>query len=139
MYPNHLIVELSRIKGEIIKFCIDNQTTKNKLTKYYLQAILVERYLKENVLNVPLGYSNKINFEFLSGLTYRTGTKEGSFPILNLQREKRDIIKPNGDLLIEYDLNSADIRSILLCLGWNQPKKDIYTHLINLFGFKKNR
>jgi hypothetical protein len=140
LIPYNFIEKRLKIEQEIINFCIEEDLyNKNKLSDYYLKAILVEKYLVQNNLNVPHGYSNKILFEFLHGRTYRVYQKGKSFPILNFPKEKRDIIKPNNDYLVEFDLNSADLRSLYLCLDIQQPKKDIYQDLIEQHGLFINR
>lgn len=140
LIPHHFLDKRIKVEQEIINFCVDNDLyNKNKLSDFYLKAILTEKYLAENTLNVQGDFSKKIFFEFLYGKTYRVHQKENSFPILNLAKEKRHIIKPNNDYLVEFDLNSADLRSLYLCLELDQPRKDIYQHLIDTHNISLSR
>ena len=55
----------------------------------------------------------------------------GSFPLMNLKKEYREIVKPNNDLFIELDYNSAEVRVVLALMGMEQPEEDIHEYHAN--------
>ena len=59
-------------------------------------------------------------------VTGRLGLEEGSFPILNLKKEIRDIIVPKWDGFVELDFNGAELRTLLNLSGHPQPTGDIH-------------
>lgn len=62
-------------------------------------------------------------------------TNENSFPILQLKKEYRKIIEPNGDFFLELDYNAAEIRTFLALSGLEQPSNDIHAWNQNKFGY----
>lgn len=59
--------------------------------------------------------------------TGRLSTTQKSFPILNLNKELRNVIIPQNDLFIELDYNSAELRTFLGLLGKDQPSDDLHS------------
>jgi len=53
-------------------------------------------------------------------------TKNDSFPILNLPRNKRHCIGPEKDFLVEFDYNAMDLRVLLGLSETPQPDVDIH-------------
>jgi hypothetical protein len=77
--------------------------------------------------------SNVIIYDPFKTKTGRLAVKSHSFPILNLDKNFRDIVLPENDLLVELDYNAAEIRVLLALAGMEQPEGDIHqwhaTHL----------
>ena len=59
-------------------------------------------------------------------VTGRLTTHKGSFPILTLKKEYRQIVKPTKDLFISLDYNGAEVRTLLELSGEPQPETDIH-------------
>tara|TARA_R100000008_G_C3576605_1_gene165675 strand:- start:440 stop:1618 length:1179 start_codon:yes stop_codon:yes gene_type:complete len=73
-------------------------------------------------------------------LTGRLTTSPGSFPILTLNRELRNVLVPNNDMFVELDYNSSELRTLLGLLGEEQPESDIHTWIgENVFNSKYDR
>ena len=78
--------------------------------------------------------SLKVDYNPWGTVTGRLGLNQGSFPILNLKREIRDIIKPKWDVFVELDFNGAELRTLLSLSGHNQPQEDIHDwNKVNIF------
>ena len=59
-------------------------------------------------------------------VTGRLGLQEGSFPILNLKKEIRDVVIHKWDGFVELDFNGAELRTLLHLSGHTQPVGDIH-------------
>ena len=58
--------------------------------------------------------------------TGRLSTRPGTFPILNLNKEYRSLIRPKLDCVVELDYNAAELRTLLALAGKEQPRVDIH-------------
>ena len=67
-----------------------------------------------------------INYNIYGTKTGRLTTKKNSFPILTLDRNYRNILKPNNDWFVEFDYNAAELRTLLGLLGQEQPLGDLH-------------
>jgi len=77
----------------------------------------------------------KVDYNPWGTVTGRLGLNEGSFPILNLKREIRDIVKPKWDCFVELDFNGAELRTLLNLSGHTQPQEDIHDwNKLNIFN-----
>ena len=68
----------------------------------------------------------RIDYNMFGTVTGRLSTHPGSFPILNLKKDLRRIIKPHNDLMMSFDYNGAEIRTLLELCGQEQPEYDIH-------------
>ena len=68
----------------------------------------------------------KIKYDMFRVRTGRLVTKNDSFPILNLPRNKRYCIEPKKDFLVEFDYNAMDLRVLLGLSETQQPDVDIH-------------
>ena len=59
-------------------------------------------------------------------VTGRLTVTSNSFPIMNLDKSFRSILKPNNDLFVEFDYNAAELRTILSLSDQQQPEEDIH-------------
>lgn len=72
--------------------------------------------------------------------TGRLSTHPGTFPILNLNKEYRSMIRPKLDCVVELDYNAAELRTVLALAGKEQPRVDIHqTAMATVFGGKISR
>ena len=68
------------------------------------------------------------DYNLYGSVTGRLSTHKGSFPLLNLKKEYREIVLPNNDFFIELDYNAAEARVVLSLLGIEQPDIDIHEY-----------
>ena len=66
--------------------------------------------------------------------TGRLSTERGSFPVLNMKKEHRKVIRPTNDFFVELDFNAAELRTLMALGGSPLPPGDIHewnsTHLM---------
>jgi len=110
------------------KLKIDLDVIKNKLPNPKAQ-----RFLKAH-------YPNKINYHLFGAVTGRLTLDKTSFPILNLDKDLRDCLKPNNHRFVELDYNSAELRVLLALCGKHQPDIDLHEwNAKHIFGGKFDR
>ena len=81
-----------------------------------------------------------IDYDLFGTKTGRLTTKRNSFPILTLDKDHREVIRPHNDYFIELDFNAAEIRTFLALADIPQPKEDIHTWINqNVFKGQKTR
>ena len=77
---------------------------------------------------------SSVNYDLFGSITGRITTKLGSFPIMNLKAELRDIVEPKWDCFLELDFNAAEIRTMISLMGQKQPQEDIHEwNIKNIF------
>ena len=75
-----------------------------------------------------------VKYNLFGSVTGRLTTAEGSFPIMNLKTELKDIVEPKWDCFLELDFNAAEIRTMISLMGQEQPKEDIHEwNIKNIF------
>lgn len=104
-----------------------------EVVKSRLLDVKAQRFLKAN-------HPNKINYNLFGAVTGRLTLDKTSFPILNLDKDLRDCIKPNNHRFVELDYNSAELRVLLALSGKPQPDIDLHEwNVKNIYGGKIDR
>ena len=130
------------------KLCqtIDEDFEKNNLYYHLRDCHELLEEISSNVMNINLGSfkkkisskqdidllnraSNKRNifYNLFGTKTGRLTNKKNSFPILTLPKKFRECIEPNNNLLLEFDLNSAEARTFLNLIDFDM-KGDIHAY-----------
>ena len=75
-----------------------------------------------------------VHYDLFGSKTGRLTTKNGSFPIMNLKTEIKDIVEPKWDCFLELDFNASEIRTMISLMGQEQPQEDIHEwNIKNIF------
>jgi len=81
-----------------------------------------------------------IKYDIFGTKTGRLSTIPRSFPILQLDKDFRNVIKPTNDWFLELDFNGAELRTFLALAGKPQPNIDIHDwNTENIFDGKYDR
>ena len=103
---------------------------KHKLFKYSnydAKAKSLWKWIQDNPRPI-------VNYDLFGSKTGRLTTKVGSFPIMNLKTEIKDVVEPNWDCFLELDFNAAEIRTMISLMGQKQPQEDIHEwNIKNIF------
>jgi hypothetical protein len=91
--------------------CLNNEINTDKVQRLFVKRQNFVPYIKYNFHGTKIG---GMSLEY------------GSFPILNLKKDLRKIIKPVNDFFVSFDYNGAHLRVMLSLIGLQQPKEDIY-------------
>ncbi len=84
-----------------------------------------------SLLNFLGGKNKPICYEVWGSVTGRLTTKPGSFPIMNLKKELADCVIPKNNLFVQFDLNGAEIRTLLSLSTGTHPQEDIHDFNLN--------
>lgn len=154
LVPRKFLIDFCDIKCQIIDHVIENNPKPidydfQKDLSILIQDIsfqklsfdesLIKNNLHDNkVKEFHQKYSNRDNLIVYNQFHSKTGrltTDDNSFPILNLSKDLRGFIKPDGDFLIDIDYNAAEVRMFLALSGLNQPINDIHEWNRVKFGY----
>ena len=121
---------------------LDKMLTEVNLQKLNLdKTALMPRMHEDKVRKfAKSNLSPYILYDVFGSKTGRLTSLKGSFPIFNMNKEYRSIIKPHNDFFLELDFNAAELRMMLALLGKSQPCEDLHQwNCVNVFDNKKTR
>lgn len=145
LVPNFFPKKFFQIKSLICEHVLEHYPRpKNYDDLVKLSELVYD--IKLQRLNIDLAYLNRksyddvvknfakkikkikpfIQYNIFGSVTGRLAIKHGSFPILNLQKEYRRILKPNNDIFVELDFNGSQLRVLLALNGVEPPPGDIH-------------
>ena len=144
MIPEKYIIEHFMIKNEITEHVIKNYE-KPKNYDFLLNLQRLATSIENKKLNLDLSVldkslgdykyrrfrsvakkNNTVSYNIFGTKTGRLTTTKNSFPILTLNKEFREVLKPKNDYFVELDFNAAELRTLLALSGHDQPKEDIH-------------
>lgn len=144
LVPEQFLLELCETKSQILE---DYLKAATKPSNYDLlletEKVIADisnrklnldiEFLKKNthknrarLLLNKISKTKSVEYNLFGSKTGRLTTKQGTFPILNLDTELRGVIKPTNDLFVELDFNAAEARVLLALSGQDQPEEDIH-------------
>ncbi len=149
LVPERFLVDLCEAKNNICQFVFENYE-KPQNYDFMLEVVKLITDIGNYSLSIDkqsmrarLGsnqgrvfwrgfdqMSRYVKYNAYGTKTGRLSTQKGSFPILTLNKDFRDIVTPNNDWLVELDFNAAELRTLLALSGEAQPEEDI--HLWNV-------
>lgn len=107
------------------KLSFDEDFIKNNLHDQKIKEFYVKYLSKDNF----------ISYNQFNSKTGRLTTEENSFPILNISKNLRNLIKPDNDFFLDIDYNAAEVRVFLALNGFKQPAMDIHEWNMDKFGY----
>ncbi len=149
--PDQHLKHFCETKNEICQWIFDNYEKpqnhgfivdlQNMISEINKRPVLInqERLLKHSLGDMKakslrnfLGGENKpILYDVWGSVTGRLTTKTGSFPIMNLKKELADVVVPKNNVFVQFDLNGAEIRTLLSLSTGDHPREDIHTFNLN--------
>ena len=145
LVPPRFLSEYCRMRVEITKHVLEVYERPENYD-YLLSMTKLLTKVGHNELNIDLSSLNStlhlekvrrfrkkaenlpkyIKYNLFGTKTGRLSTKKGSFPIMNMNKEFRSIVKPKNDYFLELDFNAAEVRTLLSLAGSKQPHIDIH-------------
>ena len=157
LVPRRFLLEWCYTKDLICKHIFETHE-RPKNYDYMLDLVKVIdgiKYTKLNIDRTGLSLYKAKHRKFLKTLgkidpyckfnvwgtkTGRLTAVKNSFPILTLDKEFRQIVKPNNDYFVELDFNAAELRTLLALQGKEQPQEDMHQwNIENVFNGKITR
>jgi hypothetical protein len=152
--PKKFLLNYLYLKNEITKSVFENHSRPQNydhllgahrmIEEIRFQAVSVDRsamkarFFKKKVRHFMKDLNKKslsIRYNLFGTKTGRLTTERGSFPILTLDKDLREFIKPNHDAFLEIDFNAAELRTLLALVGTAQPEEDVHNwNIKNIFG-----
>jgi len=142
--PEKFLLDFYDLKTQITQDVFET-CQKPKNHDFMRDLILFLKKIESKELNIDFELANsfdekkgsaklsskktRINYNPWGTVTGRLTTEKDSFPILTLNRELRNCIRPQNDLFLELDYNAAELRVLLGLLGHSQPAEDIHSWL----------
>ena len=154
LVPKKFLIDLCEIKCQIIDHVFSTYEKpidyefKSSLSKLlynisFQNLSFDEEFIKNNLHDQKIKefqqkYLVKDNFIIYNQFSSKTGrltTEEKSFPILNISKNLRSLIKPDNDFFLDIDYNAAEVRVFLALNGFKQPVMDIHEWNRDKFGY----
>jgi hypothetical protein len=144
LVPEYFLYEYCEVKNKITKWVFENfdipRNHDNMVAINSFVSSIKNRRLKINWSNTEKiknkerflefkksnMFKNNIVYNPYGTVTGRLTTKPESFPILNLDKNFRQILEPKNDVFLEYDYNAAELRVLLLLATGESPDIDIH-------------
>jgi hypothetical protein len=153
LIPHAALVEFCEVKNQITKHVFENgerpenyeylAASANLLHKIKFQDLNIDsngcrnlfintrtRQAGQKLLSGP----KYINYNLFGTVTGRLTTQGGSFPVLTMKKELRQLVRPHNDWFLSLDYNGAEARTVLALAGQLQPEDDIHKwNIVNVF------
>lgn len=155
LVPKQFLKELCEVKAKIVEHVFDEyEKPKNYDLLDQFQVILSDisnrelnldlDFLKKDLMDVRkkavlrrIGKSKNIHYNLFGTKTGRLTTQPKTFPILNIDKECRSVIKPTNDLLVELDYNAAEARTLFALSGKPFPEGDLHKENAKKLGVSR--
>jgi len=155
LVPEKQLKHYFECKNEICEWVFENYEKPTNYS-FFHESYITTQDISKNALNINLrklynlaktdvkaknllkwmqnNHNPNISYNIFGTKTGRLTTKTGSFPIMNLKKELKEIVEPKWDCYLELDFNAAEIRTLLSLSGESQPQGDIHEwHQQNIF------
>ena len=145
LIPGWFLREYAQVKCEIVEWCFNNLPKPHD----YNRALKLEKLfaeIRDSPLSIDLsamnsnlsslivrqnlkklsGVKNTLSYNQFGSVTGRLTLEKNSFPILNLPKNFRKVLRPTNDFFVEFDYNAAELRTLLGTMQVKQPREDIH-------------
>jgi len=143
--PKKFLIDYCEVKNKITKHVLETYKKPVEYDFYRrFNEIIVD--IEERELNVDfeqmkkniakdkdlvhyrrlLNVDDKVSYNLFGSITGRLSTNKNSFPILNFPKSFRNVIKPQNDWFVAFDMNAAELRTSLALVEKDQPEEDLY-------------
>jgi hypothetical protein len=138
LITEHVLKNLPRPLNYDLLLSINKMIEKIRHQKLNIDTSVLKNEISDPVTQTFVKKVKKMRPEVVYNLfgtkTGRLATHTNTFPILNIKKEFRKILKPNNDFFVELDFNGAELRVLLALLGHAQPPGDVHEwNLKNVF------
>ena len=138
MIPKHQLLKWFSMRESAL-YRISREVPKPSDYEILHKAHVVVSEIENQDVNYK-GKKGRILYNIFGSATGRLTTKRGSVPILTLKKEDRCHLVPTNDAYVEFDLNAAEIRTLLALQGLEQPSEDIHSWISRkIFNGKMKR
>jgi len=139
LIPKHVLENHLNLKSLICEHVLKTYP-KPENYDFLLQATKLLYAISTKKVNFGNNSDRYCKYNLFGSKTGRLTTLKDSFPILTLKREDRVHIKPNNDLFIVMDYNSAELRTLNCLLGKENNVDDLHTwNVENLYDNSTTR
>lgn len=153
LVPEKFLIDFYNLKNDITRHVFESYQ-KPKNYDFLLELLAFLKNVEKQPLNIDAStlYDGELGSQKLSDVqdrivynpwrtvTGRLTTEKTSFPILTLNKNLRNCIKPRNDIFLELDYNSAELRVLLGLLSQQQPEEDLHAWIAkNIFDDKIDR
>ena len=145
LVPEQFLLEFCYIKNQIVEHVFKTYpepANYDFLAELYKMTVEI-RHQKINLEPTPLkkargdkrvrAFLRKlerirpyVHYNVFGTKTGRLTTTQGTFPILTMDKKYRSVLRPNNDYFVEFDVNAAELRTLLALSGQAQPQEDIH-------------
>lgn len=152
LVPEYIYEDFCRKKADVLRDFLSSHEKPENYNHFLNIKKVVKSVSRKDVvldlkkvksskqLKIVKSRKHKVLYDAMGTATGRLTTTKDSFPIMTLSAKDRDFISPTNDMLVEFDFNAAEIRTLLALSGSPQPLEDIHEWNLALPGQNlKNR
>lgn len=143
--PQRFLIEYCHVRNQITEHVLTN-TERPKEYAFFKRFGELLHDIKYRELNIDLdsiqnklGHEagmafykkiangkNNIHYNMFGSITGRLTAHRNSFPILTFPKQYRNILLPQNDWFIVFDMNAAELRTAMALLGKSQVEGDLH-------------
>ena len=138
LLPEHQLVKWFALREKAMQNLAENTKKEDDYDILHKAHVLTSEIAHQDIMFE--GKRGRVLYNIFGSATGRLTTRRGSVPIMTLKKEQRSSIEPVNDAFVEYDLNAAEVRTLMALSGREQPQEDIHAWVTkNVFNSKIER
>jgi hypothetical protein len=132
--PDNLLHDYVTTLNQITNIVV-NEFKSPESYDHILKVEKMLRGIEKHKIVFKSGSKKELKYDQFGARTNRLRTKNGTFPILSYEKDKRQNIIPANDYFLYLDYNGADVRVLLGLLDMEQPDYDVHEwNRVEAFG-----